>query len=100
MTIKRSELLPRWRGRLQLFSIAKIVLGVFVIAIAPWGYSQTGSAERVAGARPSKSTVILISIDGFRYDYPEKVATPNLHRLIRRGARAAGLIPQFPTLTF
>ena len=53
-----------------------------------------------AGAKHPQPTVILISVDGFRYDYPEKSETPNLHRMIRGGARAAGLVPQFPTLTF
>lgn len=45
-------------------------------------------------------TVILISFDGFRWDYPERTATPNLHELIETGVRAKGLIPSFPTKTF
>jgi predicted AlkP superfamily pyrophosphatase or phosphodiesterase len=45
-------------------------------------------------------TVLLISIDGFRYDYFEKTATPNFDRLIKGGTKAKWLIPQFPTKTF
>jgi predicted AlkP superfamily pyrophosphatase or phosphodiesterase len=63
-----------------------------------YGLSSLVAAQ--SGPSNLKPTVILISIDGFRYDYPEKARTPNLHRLISGGVRADGLIPQFPTLTF
>ncbi len=45
-------------------------------------------------------TVLLISIDGFRYDYFEKASLSNFDRLINNGLRAKWLIPQFPTKTF
>jgi predicted AlkP superfamily pyrophosphatase or phosphodiesterase len=45
-------------------------------------------------------TVILISFDGFRWDYPSKVPTPNLRRLMTRGVHARDLIPVFPSKTF
>jgi predicted AlkP superfamily pyrophosphatase or phosphodiesterase len=47
-----------------------------------------------------RPTVILISIDGWRWDYQKRVPAPNLRRLSVRGLRAAGLIPSFPTKTF
>ena len=47
-----------------------------------------------------KPTIILISIDGFRWDYPEKAKTPNLDFLIKTGVRAKSLTPCFPTKTF
>lgn len=47
-----------------------------------------------------KPTIILISIDGFRWDYPEKAHTPNLDFLIQTGVRAKRMIPVFPTKTF
>lgn len=47
-----------------------------------------------------KPTVILISIDGFRYDYFEKFQPPELNRLAREGVRAEWMIPSFPTKTF
>lgn len=46
------------------------------------------------------STVILISIDGFRHDYLDKAAAPNLQRLAQNGVRAQGMIPAFPSKTF
>ena len=35
--------------------------------------------------------LILISIDGFRWDYFDKVETPNFDRLIANGSKADGL---------
>lgn len=45
-------------------------------------------------------TVILISIDGFRYDYLEKYKPKNLSKLAKKGVRAKWMIPSFPTKTF
>jgi predicted AlkP superfamily pyrophosphatase or phosphodiesterase len=47
-----------------------------------------------------KPTVILISLDGFRYDYLEKFNPPTLNKLAKSGVRAKWLIPSFPTKTF
>lgn len=47
-----------------------------------------------------KPTVILISLDGFRYDYLDKFQPPTLNRLAREGVRAKWMIPSFPTKTF
>jgi predicted AlkP superfamily pyrophosphatase or phosphodiesterase len=44
--------------------------------------------------------LVLISFDGWRWDYIDRFPTPNLHALAARGARAERLIPSFPTLTF
>ena len=47
-----------------------------------------------------KPTVILISLDGFRYDYLDKYKPETLNRLAREGVRAKWMIPSFPTKTF
>jgi predicted AlkP superfamily pyrophosphatase or phosphodiesterase len=98
---------PKLRNPFGLCSrILRIALCVAMSAAAALGQGVAGAPGRADGVRASvgvkqlQPAVILISIDGFRYDYPEKAATPNLHRMIHGGARAAGLIPQFPTLTF
>ena len=44
--------------------------------------------------------VVLVSIDGFRWDYTDLYATPNIDRLVASGVRAESLRPVFPTLTF
>jgi predicted AlkP superfamily pyrophosphatase or phosphodiesterase len=42
----------------------------------------------------------MLSFDGFRHDYPERWRLPALERMARQGARAAALVPAFPTKTF
>jgi len=48
----------------------------------------------------SQQAVILISLDGFRWDYPDKFPAPNLQQLAKNGVRAKAMIPAFPTKTF
>ncbi len=48
-----------------------------------------------------KHYVILVSLDGFRYDYPRLYHAQNLLALASRGASAVnGMIPSYPTVTF
>ncbi len=47
-----------------------------------------------------KPYLILISLDGFRWDYVEKYNPPNLSSFIKNGVKAESLIPSFPTKTF
>jgi hypothetical protein len=48
-----------------------------------------------------KPYVILVSLDGFRYDYPRIYHSPNLDALGARGASAPeGMIPAYPSITF
>ena len=50
--------------------------------------------------RDLKPTVILISIDGLRWDYLDKYSPPTLNSLAKNGVRAKWMIPSFPTKTF
>jgi predicted AlkP superfamily pyrophosphatase or phosphodiesterase len=56
--------------------------------------------QRPAALPPHPPTVILVSFDGFRWDYPTKAPTPNLDTLAARGVKADNLIPAFPSKTF
>jgi predicted AlkP superfamily pyrophosphatase or phosphodiesterase len=44
--------------------------------------------------------VVLVSIDGLRWDDPAKAGAVHLERLARRGAMAEILLPPFPSTTF
>ncbi len=44
--------------------------------------------------------VIMLSMDGFRWDYAERVPTPNLDYIAENGVIAEYLLPGFPTKTF
>ena len=50
-------------------------------------------------AEKRSNTLLLISLDGFRYDFLERGKTPNLERLGREGVKAQ-MKPSFPSLTF
>jgi len=62
------------------------------IALACWA----------GGGRAAPAPLILISMDGFRWDYCAKypAQTPNLRRLIQEGVSARELIPVYPSNTF
>lgn len=47
-------------------------------------------------------TLILVSLDGFCWDYLDefKAQTPHLNQLASEGVRMERLIPVFPSLTF
>jgi predicted AlkP superfamily pyrophosphatase or phosphodiesterase len=49
---------------------------------------------------PTDDIVILLSIDGFRWDYIELHETPVIGQLAREGVRAGRMTPEFPTKTF
>jgi predicted AlkP superfamily pyrophosphatase or phosphodiesterase len=51
-------------------------------------------------AQQDKPYVLLISIDGFRYDYAARDHATNLLALAQSGVQARALIPSFPTSTF
>jgi len=51
-------------------------------------------------ASQKKPYVILISLDGFRWDYVERFKPPHLNNFIKNGVQAESLIPSFPSKTF
>ena len=54
-----------------------------------------------AVAQQSKPYVVLVSLDGFRFDYAQRYGAKHLLALAARGASAPdGMIPAFPSLTF
>ncbi|KAA8999901.1 alkaline phosphatase family protein [Affinibrenneria salicis] len=55
------------------------------------------SSARAATEAP---TVVLMSIDGFRWDYINKYNAPNLRQIVKNGVRAEQMRPIYPTKTF
>jgi len=47
-----------------------------------------------------KPYVILVSLDGFRWDYPNYFETPNLDKMAKNGVKAKSMQPSYPTKTF
>ena len=59
-----------------------------------------GSGGINAPHQQEKPYLILVSVDGFRWDYMDRYPTPNMNRLAANGSKAERLLPVFPTLTF
>lgn len=62
--------------------------------------SANGSGGVNAPEHRNKPYLVLVSIDGFRWDFQELHNTPALDRIAANGVRAERMIPVFPTLTF
>jgi predicted AlkP superfamily pyrophosphatase or phosphodiesterase len=79
----------------------RIALAVLVVLAAVGCRPATSlPAGRAADGAADRAIVILVSIDGWRWDYLERFKPPTLSRLAAEGVRAEGLIPQFPSKTF
>ncbi len=77
------------------------IQGKRLFVLITLGFSLTTTAcppeEKSASSAPP---LILISMDGFRWDYFDKTDTPNFDMLISGGVKAKALIPSFPSKTF
>jgi predicted AlkP superfamily pyrophosphatase or phosphodiesterase len=69
---------------------------------APITASQLGTTYPKANAlaHRDKPYVLLISLDGYRYDYTDLYEPPNLRRFAREGVHSESLIPGYPSETF
>ncbi|MCD4698045.1 MAG: ectonucleotide pyrophosphatase/phosphodiesterase [Bacteroidales bacterium] len=47
-----------------------------------------------------KQYVVMLSMDGFRWDYTDNVPTPNFDKITAKGVKAESLKSSFPTKTF
>ncbi|HEV7698789.1 MAG TPA: ectonucleotide pyrophosphatase/phosphodiesterase [Pyrinomonadaceae bacterium] len=72
---------------------------VLVTILASAAIGSLGSLAQKP-IRDLKPTVILISLDGFRYDYIDKYSPPALTAMAKDGVRAKWMLPSFPTKTF
>jgi predicted AlkP superfamily pyrophosphatase or phosphodiesterase len=79
--------------------MGKLILPLLCAALAFSGCTpvptRTNSPDQL-----DKPYLILISIDGYRWDYIDRFPTPAINQLVSDGVRAEKLIPVFPTQTF
>jgi len=50
--------------------------------------------------RDDRPYLVILSLDGFRWDYPQMANTPTLDSLKKAGVIAESLKPSYPTKTF
>ncbi|XP_007886711.1 ectonucleotide pyrophosphatase/phosphodiesterase family member 7-like [Callorhinchus milii] len=68
-----------------------LLLGLFL--------TLTNNTPLQPGARKTHNKLLLISVDGFRWDYDQHIETPNLQALVKEGVKAKYITPSFITLT-
>ena len=82
----------------------RLFIGFFIV-LSVLGFSQTDTAQIVVADRKNtpqtltKPYVILISADGFRYDYAKKYHAKNILKLAEKGVSAKAIIPSYPSIT-
>src|SRR4029077_15478235 len=93
----------RWRTRWTLASPVLLILFLTAVICSAQSTSTVIEVPNPpnTSAQQAKHYVILVSLDGFRYDYATKYSAKNLLAMAVRGASAPdGMIPSFPSLTF
>jgi predicted AlkP superfamily pyrophosphatase or phosphodiesterase len=77
-------------------------LTVFVLLLGACRSTSTDGArnDSRAPAPASRQRVLLIGLDGFRWDYVDRPGAVNIRKLAARGVRAERMIPAFPSKTF
>lgn len=79
---------------------------ILTLAVATGACGQTAPVITVdhgpnAPDQQKKPYVVLVSLDGFRYDYVRRYSATHLQAIAARGATAPdGMIPVYPSLTF
>ena len=93
----------------QIFFVMKKTFAFILFAISIIINAQKGTidtAQVVISNRynnaeaMTKPYVIMISTDGFRYDYAKKYNAENLLKLSNEGIQAKAMIPSYPSITF
>jgi len=83
----------------------RIIIFLTLIICAFTAFAQDTTQHIIPGrtnskAQEDKPYVIMISADGFRYDYAEKYKAEHLLSLANEGVKAASMMPCFPSVTF
>ena len=64
------------------------------------GVVSAQALPQAAAQKTERPYVVLVSMDGFRFDYAQRYQAKNILDLARIGASAEALIPSFPSVTF
>jgi predicted AlkP superfamily pyrophosphatase or phosphodiesterase len=88
------------RALLRIFWLLSLLA---VISLAHAQQSAVTDTNRPPNnpTQQAKHYVVLVSLDGFRYDYAQKYDAKNLFAIAKQGASAPdGMVPSYPSITF
>jgi len=74
--------------------------GIHLTLVACVSFAAAALSAYAHAGESGEPTVIVLSWDGTRHDYPDRAPTPALDRMAREGLRASRLVPVFPSNTF
>lgn len=87
----------------------RLLLALFLVASLPLAHAASHAKAPVIEVpnadnrtdQLAKHYVVLVSIDGFRYDYAKLYGSPHLDAIAKDGAAALdGMLPSYPSTTF
>ncbi|MEX2178331.1 MAG: ectonucleotide pyrophosphatase/phosphodiesterase [Gemmatimonadaceae bacterium] len=77
-----------------------VIRSLALLPIVGLALGAQGTGGINTPAQRGKPYVILVSFDGMRPEYLDRINLPNFRRVIERGVRAEGMLPVFPSKTF
>lgn len=83
----------------------KLILFITTFFQVVIAFGQADTIQKITPGRKNslkqqnKPYVILISADGFRYDYAKKYQATHLLALSKEGVSATSMIPSYPSAT-
>jgi len=76
------------------FSLITLFIAyLFFLVVLAGLFSGCGRFDR-------DTITVIVSLDGFRWDYPRMYDTPNLQKIAREGVHVQSMTPSFPASTF
>jgi len=86
----------------NIIYVLVLFIGILTLSSCNRKVLSSANAATISNSNTSvkKPYLLLISLDGFRWDYVEKFKPPHLSAFIKNGVKAESLIPSFPSKTF
>lgn len=86
------------KGALRVIAVGDV--GHLSPGLQTGAFGNRESWDLAPPAPPIPPIVLMISFDGYRWDYPELHGAPAMLALARDGVRAESLVPSFPSKTY
>jgi predicted AlkP superfamily pyrophosphatase or phosphodiesterase len=77
-----------------------VIAALAALSSVAGAQGSAGSGGTNTPAQQRKPYVVLISFDGMKPEYLQRIDLPNFERVMQRGVRSVGMIPTFPSKTF
>ncbi|XP_023137578.2 ectonucleotide pyrophosphatase/phosphodiesterase family member 7-like [Amphiprion ocellaris] len=87
------------RFSLKTRSLAMLLLGLAVLGLIASSPCTAAPVQDSLSTGSTRNKLLLISFDGFRWDYDRDVETPNLDKMAWDGVKALYATPAFLTIT-